>query len=130
MSKVLDNEMDDLADFLGHDIRVHHQYCRLPEGMLQLAKISKVIKSLEQGQLFEFKGRNQDEINIDPQEKIAMDSDASDTGVEEDMILKDAVPPSSSQSSGEKKKSGRNSNPRPAKEYLCCFPLDPEENNY
>ncbi|KAL1276937.1 hypothetical protein QQF64_023610 [Cirrhinus molitorella] len=34
MSKVLnlkDNEMDDLADFLGRDIRVHRQYRRLPE---------------------------------------------------------------------------------------------------
>lgn len=44
MSKVLnlkDNEMDNLADFLGHDIsRVHRQYYRLPERTLQLAKIS------------------------------------------------------------------------------------------
>lgn len=42
MSKVLnlkDNELDDLADFLGHDIRAHRQYYRLPEGTLQLAKI-------------------------------------------------------------------------------------------
>ncbi|XP_036416266.1 uncharacterized protein LOC118800194 [Colossoma macropomum] len=116
-----DNEMDDLADFLGHDIRVHRQFYRLPEGTLQLAKISKVLMALERGQLSEFKGRNLDEINVDQQEKMAMDSDASDTEDEEDMTGKDAMPPSSppssSLSSGEKKKStaGRNSNPHPAK---------------
>lgn len=72
MSKVLnlkDNEMDDLADFLGHDIRVHRQYYRLPEGTLQLAKVSKVLMALERGQISEYKGMNLDEINIDPQGK-------------------------------------------------------------
>lgn len=73
MSKVLnlkDNEMDNLADFLGHDIRVHRQYYRLPEGTLQLAKISKVLMAMEQGRLSEFKGKSLDEINIDPQGKL------------------------------------------------------------
>lgn len=75
MSKVLnlkDNEMDDLADFLGHDIRVHRQYYRLPEGTLQLAKISKILMAMERGQLSEFKGRNLDEIQIDPQGKTSL----------------------------------------------------------
>lgn len=70
MSKILnlkDNEMDNLADFLGHDIRVHRKYYRL--GTLQLAKISKVLMAMERGQLSDFKGRNLDEINIDPQGK-------------------------------------------------------------
>ncbi len=75
MSKVLnlkDNEMDDLADFLGHDIRVHRQYYRLPEGTLQLAKISKILMAMERGQLSEFKGKNLDEIQIDPQGKTSL----------------------------------------------------------
>lgn len=70
MSKVLnlkENEMDDLANFLGHDIRVHREYYRLPEGTLQLAKISKVLMALERGQLCKFKGKSLDEIDIDPQ---------------------------------------------------------------
>ena len=75
MSKVLnlkDNEMDDLADFLGHDIRVHRQYYRLPEGTLQLAKISKILMALERGELSEFKGKNLDQINIDSEGKIGL----------------------------------------------------------
>ncbi|MEQ2233555.1 hypothetical protein ILYODFUR_023075 [Ilyodon furcidens] len=93
MSKVLnlrDNEMDDLADFLGHDIRVHRQYYRLPEGTTQLAKISKVLLALERGQLSNFKGRNLDEISIDPEEKMSVDS-GSDTEEEVDSTERDAA---------------------------------------
>ncbi|KAL6465734.1 hypothetical protein MHYP_G00258670 [Metynnis hypsauchen] len=62
-----DTEMDQLASFLGHDIRIHHEFYRLPEKTLQLAKISKVLMALEQGRLVaEFHGKNLDEIGIDP----------------------------------------------------------------
>lgn len=70
LSQVLNlsnTELDQLADFLGHDIRVHRQFYRLPEGTLQLAKISKVLMSLEKGRLAEFKGKTLDDINIDPE---------------------------------------------------------------
>lgn len=61
-----DTEMDQLANFLGHDIRIHRKFYRLPEKTLQLAKISKVLMALEQGRLAEFHGKNLDEIRIDP----------------------------------------------------------------
>lgn len=61
-----DTEMDQLANFLGHDIRVHREFYRLPEKTLQLAKISKVLMALEQGRLSEFHGKNLDEIGIEP----------------------------------------------------------------
>lgn len=70
LSQVLNlsnTELDQLADFLGHDIRVHRQFYRLPEGTLQLAKISKVLMALEQGRLSEFKGKTLDDISIDPE---------------------------------------------------------------
>ncbi len=63
-------ELDQLADFLGHDIRVHRQFYRLPEGTLQLAKISKILLALEKGRLADFKGQNLNEINIDPEGTI------------------------------------------------------------
>ncbi len=67
--------MDDLTDFLGHDIRVHRQYYRLPEGTLQLAKISNILMAMERGQLPVVScllGKNLDEIQIDPQGKTGM----------------------------------------------------------
>ncbi|XP_035862398.1 uncharacterized protein LOC116039306 isoform X3 [Sander lucioperca] len=80
-----DNEMDILANFLGHDIRVHRQYYRLPEGTMQLAKVSKVLIALEQGRLSDFKGMSLDQIQIDPEEEVpeAMESDLSETEAQE-----------------------------------------------
>ncbi|XP_036419034.1 uncharacterized protein LOC118802695 isoform X2 [Colossoma macropomum] len=73
MSQVLnleENEADQLADFLGHDIRIHRQYYRLPQGTLQLAKMSKVLMAMERGMLSEFKGKSLDEIEIHPDENL------------------------------------------------------------
>lgn len=70
LSQVLNlsnTELDQLADFLGHDIRVHRQFYRLPEGTLQLAKISKILLALEKGRLADFKGKSLDDIEIDPE---------------------------------------------------------------
>ncbi|CAL8236877.1 unnamed protein product [Arctogadus glacialis] len=86
VSKVLnlkDTEMDQLADFMGHDIRVHRKFYRLPEGTLQLAKISKVLLALEQGRVAEFKGKNLDEINLEPNEKVDLGSNVSESDDEE-----------------------------------------------
>ncbi|XP_062414178.1 uncharacterized protein LOC134132797 [Pungitius pungitius] len=87
-----DNEMDILANFLGHDIRVHRQYYRLPEGTLQLAKVSKVLMALEQGRLSDFKGMSLDQMQIDPNEEVleAINSDVSET--EKDSSFRSASP--------------------------------------
>ncbi|XP_051285298.1 uncharacterized protein LOC127379576 isoform X6 [Dicentrarchus labrax] len=78
-----DTEMDQLANFLGHDIRIHREFYRLPEKTLQLAKISKVLMALEQGRLAEFHGKNLDEITINPDEKV-LDCDEEDGKREEE----------------------------------------------
>lgn len=75
MSKILnleENEADQLADFLGHDMRVHREYYRLPEGTLQLAKMSKVLMAMERGTLTDFKGKKLDEIKINPDGEYKM----------------------------------------------------------
>ena len=58
------NEMDALATFLGHDIRVHREYYRLPDSTYQLAKISKILLGLEKGTIQTMKGRSLDEIQM------------------------------------------------------------------
>uniref|UniRef100_A0A9J7XR09 SET domain-containing protein n=1 Tax=Cyprinus carpio carpio TaxID=630221 RepID=A0A9J7XR09_CYPCA len=87
MSRVLnmnDTEMDQLADFLGHDIRIHRKYYRLPEGTLQLAKITKVLMAMEQGRLNEFRGKGLDQISINPTECVEPDA-----GMESETELSD-----------------------------------------
>jgi len=58
-------ELDQLADFLGHNIAVHRKHYRLPESTLQLAKVSKVLLAMEQGRLGDYKGKSLDEIQVD-----------------------------------------------------------------
>ncbi|XP_041858770.1 uncharacterized protein LOC121650996 [Melanotaenia boesemani] len=97
-----DHEMDVLANFLGHDIRVHRQYYRLPEGTLELAKVSKVLCALEQGRLSEFKGMSLDQIQISPDEQVleAVDSEVSDMETDKDSCFSSPC----SESSGGKRK--------------------------
>lgn len=58
------HELDQLADFLGHDIRVHRDFYRLPETTIEMAKISKVLLAMENGSLARFQGNSLDEIEI------------------------------------------------------------------
>lgn len=68
LSQVLNlkhNELDQVADFLGHDIRVHRDFYRLPVPTTQLAKISKLLMTMEKGQLSNMQGKSLDEIEIE-----------------------------------------------------------------
>ncbi|XP_030018186.1 uncharacterized protein LOC115438607 isoform X3 [Sphaeramia orbicularis] len=78
-----DTEMDQLANFLGHDISIPPEFCRLPMKTLHLAKISKVLMALEQGRLAEFHGKNLDEITIGPKECV-LETDEEDVNREEE----------------------------------------------
>ncbi|KAJ8335340.1 hypothetical protein SKAU_G00386820 [Synaphobranchus kaupii] len=101
MSQVLnlrDNEEDCLAGFMGHNIRVHRQYYRLPEGTLQVAKVAKVLMACGRGKLSQFKGMTLDEINVDPNEEVPEDSSLS--GSEDETTVKEAMSAPSSSSSG------------------------------
>ena len=46
-----ENELDVLAQFMGHDIRTHREHYRLPSGTLQVSKVAKLLLSLENGQV-------------------------------------------------------------------------------
>ncbi|XP_054873571.1 zinc finger MYM-type protein 4-like isoform X3 [Amphiprion ocellaris] len=75
-----DNEMDTLANFLGHDMR-DREYYRCPEGTVELAKVSKMLIASEQGRLSDFTGMSLDEIEIGPSEQVleAVDNELSET---------------------------------------------------
>ena len=67
LSQVLnlkDNELDILANFLGHDVRIHREFYRLPEATLQVAKISKLLLSLESGTTSTLAGKSLSEIDV------------------------------------------------------------------
>ncbi|XP_032365870.1 uncharacterized protein LOC116683731 [Etheostoma spectabile] len=110
-------EMDQLANYLGHDIRIHREYYRLPEKTLQLAKISKVLMALEQGKLAEFHGKNLDEISIEPDEKV-LDSDVEDLNIQEEncssVHAEGILPPAK----GNERLSSKRRNPPPSDDEM------------
>ncbi|XP_045903641.1 uncharacterized protein LOC123969915 [Micropterus dolomieu] len=59
-----DHELDQVAKFMGHDIRVHREYYRLTENTLQLAKMSKLLMAIECGTAV-YKGKSLDEIDFE-----------------------------------------------------------------
>ena len=68
MSQVIalgDSELDILAQFMGHDIRVHRQYYRLPEDTLHTAKVAKILLLMEKGNLSSKSGKMLDDIQVD-----------------------------------------------------------------
>ena len=58
------NELDLLAQFLGHDINVHRQYYRLPADVLQTAKVAKILMAVENGEQ-KLTGKCLDDIDVD-----------------------------------------------------------------
>lgn len=59
------NELDVVANFMGHDIAVHRQFYRLPEETTQLAKVSKLLMAMEKGAIGSLRGKNLDDITTD-----------------------------------------------------------------
>ncbi|XP_073668156.1 uncharacterized protein [Paramisgurnus dabryanus] len=83
LSQVLNlknNELDQVADFLGHDIRVHRDYYRLPEATTQLAKISKLLLAMEKGCLPDLQGKSLDDIELEDEISV---NDSEDSGPDE-----------------------------------------------
>ena len=67
---LLENEQDILASFMGHDLRVHREYYRLPERTLQLAKVSKVLLQIQTGSIRNLAGRSLNDVQIKEEGKI------------------------------------------------------------
>ncbi|KPP63619.1 hypothetical protein Z043_118102, partial [Scleropages formosus] len=63
-----ENELEQVARFMGHDIRVHRDFYRLQENTLQLAKMSKLLLVMEKDAAT-YKGKSLDEINLSAEER-------------------------------------------------------------
>ena len=59
--------MENLAQYMGHDICVHSNYYRQQESAVQAAQISKVLLAMEAGTIAKYRGKSLEEIDIIPQ---------------------------------------------------------------
>ncbi|KAG5869305.1 hypothetical protein JTB14_024764 [Gonioctena quinquepunctata] len=84
-----DHELDSLAKFMGHDIRVHKEYYRLFDETTQLAKICKLLISLDKGDFNRLKGKNLDEIDIDDfvQDRDESESDSDEEDSHQEILV-------------------------------------------
>jgi len=67
VSQILDlqeNELDWLARHLGHDIRVHREYYRLHDSTIELAKVGKLLYTVDEGKTTQWAGKSLDEIDL------------------------------------------------------------------
>lgn len=60
-----EKEVDWLARHLGHDIRVHRDFYRLHESTIEIAKVSKLLLTVDQGDTGKFSGKTLEEIELD-----------------------------------------------------------------
>lgn len=51
------NELQQFAQFMGHDLAVHKEYYRLPENTYQVAKVSKLLLMMEKGKVKDVNGK-------------------------------------------------------------------------
>lgn len=70
-----ENDLEQLATFMGHTLGVHRSSYRLPDDVFQTAKIAKILLLMEQGSLSDFKGKTLDEINVDLEADIFQTND-------------------------------------------------------
>ena len=73
-----DHELDTVAKFMGHDIRTHREHYRLPNGTLQVAKVAKLLISLNEGKgIPKDEELNSDTITFDEMEESSDDEETA-----------------------------------------------------
>ncbi|KAJ8310494.1 hypothetical protein KUTeg_012359 [Tegillarca granosa] len=69
-----ENNQDILAKFMGHDIRVHRDYYRLPDSVYQLGKVTKILHAINSGSVSEFAGKNFEDIEFSSKDTFTDES--------------------------------------------------------
>lgn len=86
MSQVINlsqQDLEQLAGFMGHTSEIHKTYYRLPNDVYQMAKVSKLLILNERGEASKYKGMNLDDINID----LDVVEDNSEDDQDDDIVM-------------------------------------------
>ena len=71
---------------MGHDIRVHTGFYRMPLNVIQIARVSKIFLAAEQGKIAQFAGKELADISVDPCEAVVEESsNTSESSDKEDI---------------------------------------------
>lgn len=64
VASLTENDMDWVAKHLGHDIAIHRQFYRLHESTLELAKVSKLLIAVDDGNISNLAGKTLQDIEL------------------------------------------------------------------
>lgn len=84
-----ENDMEQLASFMGHTLGIHRASYRLPDDIYQTARISKLLILMERGEAGQFKGKTLDEIDLNLEEDLMVQ--ASDNLEQRENVLVEDV---------------------------------------
>ncbi|CAH2002340.1 unnamed protein product [Acanthoscelides obtectus] len=73
-----ENDMEQLASFMGHTLGIHRASYRLPDDVYQTARLSKILTLMEKGEAGHFKGKSLDEINLNLDENLISEAQQDD----------------------------------------------------
>ncbi|XP_071837289.1 uncharacterized protein [Apostichopus japonicus] len=79
------HELDILANFLGHDIRVHREYYRLPDDTLQMTKVARLLLAMEKGNSNNFRDKKLSEIEVSLDDPCTSEEELVDEDEEDDL---------------------------------------------
>ena len=65
ISDLNSNEIEWLANHLGHNVDIHQEYYRLHDNAIELSKVSRLLLAVDSGKGEAFKGKRLGEIRID-----------------------------------------------------------------
>ncbi|XP_022108009.1 uncharacterized protein LOC110988616 [Acanthaster planci] len=59
-----EHQLETLANFMGHDLRVHREYYQLPDTVQRVTKLSRLFLSLERGNMPSQQGKSLDKLHV------------------------------------------------------------------
>ena len=60
-----ENELEWLCNHMGHNIKVHREFYRLPSAALEVAKVSKLLIAAEEGEVHKYAGKSLQDIDVE-----------------------------------------------------------------
>ena len=58
-------ELEWVADHLGHNIEIHREFYRLQENVLEMSKVSKLLMTIESGSVHKVAGKRLSDISLE-----------------------------------------------------------------
>lgn len=82
--KMKNEDLEQLATFMGHTTKTHNEWYRLPSDIYQTAKVSKILLLAQNNSIEQYKGRNLDELEIG--DEILENLDGSEDEIEAEQM--------------------------------------------